>query len=88
MNLAIDRLIGELERRVGQNGRDCGKPPTSDGLDKPPANQATKYRFRSLRGKTERKSNGQPGHSGATRMREHLSLPETLLEDKPHVRDR
>ncbi len=33
---ALTARIGELERRLGLNSRNSGKPPSSDGLRKPP----------------------------------------------------
>ena len=29
--------LGEIERRLGLNSTNSGKPPSSDGLNKPPA---------------------------------------------------
>ena len=51
--------IAELERRLGLNSSNSGKPPSSDGLAKPP-------RTRSLRVRSRRKTGGQKGHPGAT----------------------
>ncbi len=57
--------IGALERRLGLNSRNSGKPPSSDGLQKP----SSERRTQSLRGKTGRKPGGQPGHEGQTLCR-------------------
>jgi transposase len=57
----IERLtarVAELERRLGLNSRNSSKPPSSDGLAKPPP--------RSLRGRSGRRAGGQPGSTGTT----------------------
>ena len=56
---ALKARIAELERRLGLNSSNSGKPPSSDGLKKP-------ARVRSLREKSERKPGGQKGHCGET----------------------
>ncbi len=57
--------IEALERRLGLDSGNSGKPPSSDGLKKP----KSKRRIRSLRGKSGRKTGGQPGHKGETPRR-------------------
>jgi transposase len=52
--------IAELEARLGQTPRNSSRPPSSQGLDKPPP------RPRSLRNRTGRKPGGQDGHQGST----------------------
>ncbi|HME86528.1 MAG TPA: IS66 family transposase [Roseiarcus sp.] len=56
---ALKARIAELERRLGLNSANSGKPPSSDGLKK-------LARVRSLREKSERKPGGQEGHKGET----------------------
>ena len=51
--------IAELERRLGLNSGNSGKPPSSDGLKKPP-------RPLSLRGPSGQQAGGQPGPQGET----------------------
>ena len=54
--------VAELERQLGLNSSNSGKPPSSDGLKRPP-------RTGSLREKTGKKSGGQKGHKGQTLTR-------------------
>jgi transposase len=56
---ALKARIAELERRVGLNSSNSGKPPSSDGLKKP-------ARVRSTREPSGRPSGGQKGHKGET----------------------
>ena len=51
--------IAELERRLGLNSSNSGKPPSSEGLQKP-------NRTRSLRARLGNKPGGQKGHPGET----------------------
>jgi transposase len=56
---ALKARIAELERRLGLNSSNSGKPPSSDGLNKP-------ARVKSLRERSGKKTGGQKGHKGET----------------------
>src|SRR5438874_1421011 len=66
--------IAELERRLGLDSSNSGKPPSSDGLKKPP-------RVRSLREPSGRRSGGQKGHPGET-LRQ-VEVPDTVIDHYP-----
>jgi transposase len=59
---AMRARIAELERRLGLNSSNSGKPPSSDGLRKP-------VRVGSLRERSGKKPGGQKGHPGQTLRR-------------------
>ena len=58
-NASLKARIAELERRLGLNSSNSGKPPSSDGLKKP-------ARVSSLRERSGKKPGGQKGHKGET----------------------
>lgn len=55
---AMQQSIKELQARLSLNSKNSSKPPSTDGLAKPAP--------KSLRGKSGKKSGGQPGHTGST----------------------
>src|ERR1019366_5514903 len=73
-NAALKARIAELERRLGLNSSNSGKPPSSDGLKRP-------ARVRSLREKSKRKPGGQKGHAGET-LRQ-ISEPDNIENHFP-----
>jgi transposase len=66
--------IAELERRLGLNSSNSGKPPSSDGFKKP-------SRVTNQREKTSRKSGGQVGHEGTTLGQ--VATPDKVIEHFP-----
>src|SRR6266545_3624275 len=66
--------IRDLERRLGLDSSNSGKPPSSDGYRKKPCPQ-------NLREKTERKSGGQEGHDGKT-LRQ-TATPDKIVDHCP-----
>ena len=74
--MALLERIEELERRLGLNSTNSGKPPSSDGLQKP-------SRVNNQREKTGRKSGGQAGHEGTT-LRQ-VATPDQVIDYYPQV---
>ena len=72
--LAQEARIAELERRLGLNSSKSGKPPSSDGLNKPP-------RVSSLREASGKRPGGQKGHPGETLRRSEA--PDAILDHYP-----
>ena len=79
--IALEGRIVELERRIGLNSSNSGKPPSSDGLNKPPSGKDNNRRTRSLREASGRKSGGQKGHPGET-LRQSAE-PDMVLDHFP-----
>jgi len=68
--------IAELERQLGLNSSNSGKPPSSDGLKKPP-------RTSSLREASGKKTGGQKGHPGETLRRS--KTPDATIDHYPEA---
>jgi len=75
-NAALAGRLAELERRLGLNSRNSGKPPSSDGLKKPPRVS----RLREPSGKT---TGGQTGHLGKTLRR--TQTPDATINHYPAI---
>jgi transposase len=66
--------VAELERRLGLNSSNSGKPPSSDGLTKP-------SRVTSMREASGRPSGGQKGHKGETLLQ--VAAPDKVVDHFP-----
>lgn len=66
INRVLLLRIAELERRLNLDSSNSGKPPSSDGLGKKPADSRSKPSPQSLREKGKNRSGGQNGHPGKT----------------------
>jgi transposase len=66
--------IAELERRLGLNSSNSGKPPSSDGPKKP-------RRTASLRERSGRRSGGQKNHPGSTLAQS--ATPDAVIDHYP-----
>jgi transposase len=73
-NATLKARIAELERRLGLDSSNSGKPPSSDGLKKPP-------RTRSSREPSGKKPGGQKGHKGET-LRQ-VTEPDSIVDHFP-----
>jgi transposase len=71
---ALKAHIAELERRLGLNSSNSGKPPSSDGLKKP-------SRIKSSREPSGRASGGQKGHKGETLLQ--VAEPNKTIDHFP-----
>jgi len=74
---ALVARVAELERQIGLNSGNSGKPPSSDGLKKKPV------RVGSLREQTGKKTGGQSGHPGKTLSR--VETPDVTVDHFPDV---
>jgi transposase len=73
---AVRGRLAELERRLGLNSSNSGKPPSSDGLKKPP-------RVSSLREPSGKNTGGQKGHPGKTLRR--TETPDAIIDHYPET---
>ena len=76
-NAALVARVAELERQLGLNSGNSGKPPSSGGLKKKPA------RVSSLRERSGKKTGGQKGHPGKTLSR--TETPDATIDHFPEV---
>jgi transposase len=65
----FEARLNELEGQIHKNSHNSHKPPSSDGFKKTPVNH---------REKSNRKSGGQPGHTGTTLVMS--DSPDTVLD--------
>ncbi len=73
---ALQAHIQILEGRLAKDSRSSGKPPSSDGLKKPP-------RVQSERGGSGRRPGGQKGHRGQSL--EQSAEPDRIIYHRPEV---
>ena len=76
-NAMLLARVAELERQLGLNSGNSGKPPSSDGLKKKPV------RVGSLRARTGKKTGGQCGHPGKTLSR--VEAPDAIIDHFPEI---
>jgi transposase len=68
----LEEKVRELESRLNKNSSNSSKPPSSDGLKRKP---------KSLRGQSNKKSGGQPGHIGKSRPQ--VDNPDQIITHSP-----
>jgi Family of unknown function (DUF6444) len=70
-NAALTERLADLERRLGLNSSKSGKPPSSDGLKKPPR-------------VSSKKTGGQKGHPATTLLR-RTETPDATIDHYPEA---
>ncbi len=75
-NAALVARVAQLERQLGLNSSNSGKPPSSDGLKKP-------ARVSSLRERSGKQTGGQKGHRGKTLSR--TGTPDATVDHFPET---
>ena len=73
---ALRAHIAELERRLGLNSSNSGKPPSSDGLKKP-------ARVSSLRERSGKKPGGPKGRKGETLRQVPVPMKSSIIIRRP-----
>ncbi len=80
---ALEKVIAELNGKLSLNSSNSGKPPSSDGFNKPanPSKGGKSNQNTSTRERGKNKSSGQTGHDGTIRYQSdtpdevHYHLP-------------
>ena len=73
----LEAEVAELRVRLAGNSRNSSRPPSSDGLSKPPVDPQK----RGLRRRSGRRPGGQEGHEGA--RLEPVAVPDERVEHRP-----